>query len=347
MSYRATLNGDTFYLSDTNESAFKLLSADLSLSAGTAGSFVFTMAADNQHYSNITKLTSYIDVYRDEQIIFSGRVIDESVDMWNNKVVTCEGLLAILNDSVYRPINFNGTLQELCEKIIDSHNEQMEDNPEKIITIGNITVADDYLYRPYENTDKSMNRLLDLVDSYGGYMSLNKAEGKLYFNWKADIDIDGNQSIDFGQNLLNITKQSSATNIISALVPLGAQIEDEITGQKSRINICEVNDGKDYIEDEDALEEFGRVVGVVIFDDINTAADLKRKGEAYLAEMNYSKVTINVTAIDLAGTDQNVSNFTIGTNVKVTSEVNGIVNEWFAIINQNLNLLNPAMIRWF
>lgn len=116
MSYRATLNGDTFYLSNTNESAFKLLSADLSLSAGTAGSFVFTMAADNEFYSNITKLTSYIDVYRDEQIIFSGRVIDESVDMWNNKVVTCEGLLAILNDSVYRPINFNGTLQELCEK---------------------------------------------------------------------------------------------------------------------------------------------------------------------------------------------------------------------------------------
>lgn len=344
----------------------KLAEAELDLTAGTAGAFTFTVEPDNVAYGLFEKLTSIVDVYRDNELIFSGRVIDQQKGLELDDTIQCEGMLAILNDSIFRPRSYNGTLQGLVEAIINSHNDQVD--TDKQLQIGNIEITDEYLDREYQNYESSMSRMLDLVDSYGGYMTVTKAGNSLFFNWLEDIAGLNNQGIDFGRNLLDIHQQSSAADIITVLIPLGAEMEQE-DGTSKRLTIESVNNDDDYLINQAGIDEFGIVVGVQIWDDITTPSILKSRGQAYLNSQAVSKVSINVRAVDLAGIEMvevisnavagiavagvtvvgstgqmvpaDIERFAIGQTIPVKSTAHGI-NTSFVCLEQHLNLCDPT-----
>lgn len=337
--YRAYLNNELFFSTATADTSLKLLSADLSLAAGKAGSFTFVVPPDNVAFNQFNKFTSYVDVYRDTDMIFSGRVLEDGQEFETNQVITCEGLLSILNDSVFRPVNYNGTLQDLVEAIIDSHNSQMSED--KQIIIGTITVEDEYLYRPYETIGTTYSRLADLVDSYGGYLQLNKMQGKLYLNWLADPIGINTQTVDFGENILDIKQESTGAGRISILVPLGAEQETE-NGTKSRLNITSVNGGLDYLINAEAMEAIGPVVGIQVWNDVTQPAILKTKGQSYLDDVSRNRITIHLDVADLSDVDPTIERFTIGQKVIVHSAPHGISGQDFLVQERNLNLLDPT-----
>lgn len=340
MAYTAYLNNQLFFSTSSNLNSLALLSAELDLNAGQAGTFTFSLAPDNAAYNDFKKLTSYIDVYRDTVLLFSGRVIEITEDFTLIRTITCEGLLAILADSVFRPVTFNDTLQSLVQAMIESHNAQV--GADKQLTIGTITIEDEYVYRAYEEYDTTISRLMDLVDSYGGYMTVTKdrEHGTLYFDWRDSIAGLNAQGIDFGKNLLDITQEESAAELVTILVPLGAQVENE-DGTNTRLTIADVNDGLDYIEDLDAIAEYGQVVGIEIWDDVTVPSILKSKAQAWLNAQTVSKVSIHVNAADLAFTDNMIDYFMIGQTIPVKSEVHGI-DANFVALEQHLNLLDPT-----
>ncbi len=344
----------------------KLAEAELDLTAGAAGAFTFTVEPDNVAYGLFEKLTSIVDVYRDNELIFSGRVIDQQKGLELDDTIQCEGMLAILNDSIFRPRSYNGTLQGLVEAIINSHNDQVD--TDKQLQIGNIEITDEYLDREYQNYESIMSRMLDLVKSYGGYMTVTKAGNSLFFNWLEDIAGLNNQGIDFGRNLLDIHQQSSAADIITVLIPLGAEMEQE-DGTSKRLTIESVNNDVDYLINQAGIDEFGIVVGVQIWDDITTPSILKSRGQAYLNSQAVSKVSINVRAVDLAGIEMvevilnavagiavagvtvvgttgqmvqaDIERFAIGQTIPVKSTAHGI-NTSFVCLEQHLNLCDPT-----
>lgn len=364
--YRAYLDNNIFFSSGSLDPAVKLAEAELDLTAGAAGAFTFTVEPDNVAYGLFEKLTSIVDVYRDNELIFSGRVIDQQKGLELDDTIQCEGMLAILNDSIFRPRSYNGTLQGLVEAIINSHNDQVD--TDKQLQIGNIEITDEYLDREYQNYESSMSRMLDLVESYGGYMTVTKAGNSLFFNWLEDIAGLNNQGIDFGRNLLDIHQQSSAADIITVLIPLGAEMEQE-DGTSKRLTIESVNNDDDYLINQAGIDEFGIVVGVQIWDDITTPSILKSKGQAYLNSQAVSKVSINVRAVDLAGIEMvevisnavagiavagvtvvgttgqmvpaDIERFAIGQTIPVKSTAHGI-NTSFVCLEQHLNLCDPT-----
>ena len=338
MAYTALLNDNLFFDTASNLGSLALLTADLDLQAGQAGTFTFSLAPDNVAYNSFEKLTSYVDVYRDTVLLFSGRVIEIQEDFTLIRTITCEGLLAILADSVFRPISFNDTLQTLVQTMIESHNDQVD--ADKQITIGTITIEDEYVYRAYEEYDSTIMRLMDLVDSYGGFMTVTKSEGTLYFDWRESIAGLNNQGIDFGQNLLDITQEENATDIITVLVPLGAQITND-DGTNTRLTIESVNGGLDYIENASGIAEYGQVVGINIWDDVTVPSILMSKAQAFLNAQSVNKVSIHVNAADLAFADSMMDYFMIGQTIPVKSEVHGI-NANFVALEQRLNLLDPS-----
>lgn len=364
--YRAYLDNNIFFSSGSLDPAVKLAEAELDLTAGAAGAFTFTVEPDNVAYGLFEKLTSIVDVYRDNELIFSGRVIDQQKGLELDDTIQCEGMLAILNDSIFRPRSYNGTLQGLVEAIINSHNDQVD--TDKKLQIGNIEITDEYLDREYQNYESSMSRMLDLVESYGGYMTVTKAGNSLFFNWLEDIAGLNNQGIDFGRNLLDIHQQSSAADIITVLIPLGAEMEQE-DGTSKRLTIESVNNDDDYLINQAGIDEFGIVVGVQIWDDITTPSILKSRGQAYLNSQAVSKVSINVRAVDLAGIEMvevisnavagiavagvtvvgstgqmvpaDIERFAIGQTIPVKSTAHGI-NTSFVCLEQHLNLCDPT-----
>lgn len=338
--YRAYINGDLFFDTTADIDELALASASLNLQLGGAGTFNFTVEENNVCYDDFDSPKSYVDVYRNNTLLWSGRVITPTQNFYKSKSVTCEGLFAVLNDSVYRaPVEpFNGTLDELIELLLDSHNEQVE--AEKQIHIRNITVSDDYLYREYENVESTMKRLQDLTNAYGGYMSVQKVGGLLYFDWLAEPETIAEQTITV-TSISSITKTATIKDIITVLIPLGAE-QELPDGTKRRLTISDVNGGLDYIENTAGVEAFGRINSVEIWDDVTNASILKAKGQAFLAQKAQRALSLSITAVDLAdiGTEGITENLAIGERIRVTVDHLDI-DDLFAITTQSLNLLAP------
>lgn len=339
MAYRAYVNDQIFFSTGSSEPTLKLTTADLDLINGQAGSFSFTVPPDNVAFDTFVKFKSYVDVYKDTELIFSGRVLEDGKNFTTEQPILCEGMMAVFNDSVFRPTTLNDTLQGLVETLIDSHNSQVE--PEKQITVGTITIEDEYLFRAYETIETTWSRLADLVESYGGYMQVVKSEGVLYFNWWDELPQTNTQTIDFGSNILDITQQSSGADIITILVPQGAEAANE-DGTNSRIGIADVNGGLDYIVNSDGVAEFGLIVGTQIWDDVTQPAILKSKAISWLDDIARNRVTINLSVVDLNAVDASIDHFTIGQKVVVTSAPHGISAQTFTVQERLLNLLDPT-----
>ena len=335
MAYSATLNGEVFFSTDSMDQALALSSATLELKAGAAGLFSFTVLPSNKKYDEFTILSDYVDVYRNQEPIFYGRVtsITQNFDLSYN--IEAQGLLSILNDTIFRPMTHEGTLYQLVSELLSSHNSQVE-NAKKIL-LGDIQISDAPCYRAYENYESTFSRFSDLVDSFGGYLSIRKHAGHLYLDWKP-ITIRGAQSVDFGENLLNITKASESENYITVLIPLGAEVEDEETGERSRITIESVNGGKDYITLPEATN---KIVGTYTWDDVTEPSNLLDKGFSYLQAQGILRTKIDVTAIDLADAGYDIDNFEVGTVIEVTSRPHGLDAQTFECMSQSLDLLSP------
>lgn len=338
MSYTAKINGVTFFKTNSDDRALALTSAQIDLTAGSAGTFVFTATTENIKYGRFNKLIDYVDVYRNDEPlpIFSGRVTEIETDFDLNETVTCEGMLTVLSDTIFRPITHDGTLHELVEAIITNHNNQVDSS--KQLVIGTIFISETTCYRAYENYETSISRLQDLVDSYGGYLGVHRtADDELEFNWYADY-IEGNtQGVDFGENLLDLTFNDNSDDIATIIVPLGAKNDDG-----TFVDISSVNEGRDYlVASEQYIQKYGYVMTVQQWDDVTVPSILKSKGQAWLAACLTDKITIDVTAVDLANVGYDYDNFKIGQKLKVTSIPHNLNGDWFNCNQQSIDCLHP------
>ena len=75
--------------------------------------------------------------------IWSGRVLSESKDFWNNRVLYCEGgSWLYFNDSVQPPAEYAGkSIREYLEQLISVHNAKIGANRQ--FAIGAVTVVDE------------------------------------------------------------------------------------------------------------------------------------------------------------------------------------------------------------
>lgn len=337
--YKVTLN-DTTILYHSNLEMLKLKDAKITLEVNKAGSFKFLIYPTHPYYALITKLKSYIKVYKNEKIIFSGRVIEDDLGFYNEKHVYCEGELAYFNDSVQRSYEFQGTITELLTLFITEHNAQVE--VDKQFTLGVVTVTDanDYMARASTEFKKTLVNLNDkLISTYGGYMYVRNENNVRYLDYLEDFDTRSAQSIEFGKNLLDYAKKTTASDIVTAIIPLGA--ETEVDGVKTKLDIKSVNGGLDYVFNQDAVDLYGWIFEKVEWQDVTLPANLKTKATDYLLESMKLNITIELKALDLSAMDKNIDDFSFCEYVEVISVPHGL-NEFMLIQKQDIDILNES-----
>ena len=316
----------------------------LDLEVNKSGSFTFTIYKDHPYYDQIQKLSTIITVYRDEVLIYRGRVIRSSDGFYNDKTFICEGELSFLLDSVQRAYTFAGSPAALFRQFINGHNAQV--GADKRFTVGRITVTDpnDYINRSNSAYESTLNNLSEkLVNSLGGYIDITPGSGdSRVINWISDYPDQSAQSITFGENLLDFTKSNSAETIITALLPLGAIIETEGTSEsEQRVTIESVTpDGSDFIYDQAAVDMYGWIFGVQIWDDVTEPSNLLRKAQAALAERINIAVSIELSAIDLSAMDKDIDAFKLGDHVRVVSLPHNL-DASYLLTKQSIDLLHP------
>ena len=307
-----------------------------------SGSFVFTIYSSNPYYNAIQKMKSIITVYRGEELIFRGRVINETLGFFKDKTFTCEGELGFLLDSIMRPYDFSGTPEEFFKLLIDSHNSQVDES--KRFKVGTVTVTDpnNYIARSNENYDTVSDNLHKrLLEPLGGYLFITtNNNGERVINWYADSPYRSSQPIEFGENLLDFTKTNGAENIATAIIPLGAEIENETTGKNTRLTIADVNNGVDYVYNSDAVALYGWIFVVETWDDVTIASNLKSKGEAFLADKIKQSITIELSAIDLSLMDRSINSFKLGDYINIISRPHNLDDDYL-LEKQTIDLLKP------
>ena len=321
----------------------RLISGSINHGINTIDNFTFKIATNNIGYNKLNALTTLVEVLniKNNNLEFKGRVLLPVESMDSNgiflKNVTCESELGYLMDSstVYGEYH-NISVRDFLKVIIDNHNSQVDE--EKKFEIGNVTVVDnnDSLYR-YLGYVKTFEAIKDkLIDRLGGELQIRYENGIRYLDYLESIGEVKSTEIRLAKNLQSIELEKDPTSIISRLLPLGNKLEDS----EERLTIESVNNGNKYIDDIEAIEEFGVIVDSVTWDDVTQVSNLLKKGQEYLKENNRIKKKYKVTALDLSTIGLDFDSFEVGNSYPVINPLMNI-NENLRIIEKTIDIYNP------
>ena len=336
------------------------------LEVNTVGTASFSVFAEHPNYGCMKKLRSVFEVLQDGETIFRGRMTEDTRDFDNTKLVNLEGVLAFFNDSVVRPFHFpedwledadyitaaksGNVIKFFLKWLIDNHNEQVEGFQR--FKMGRVTVTDpnNYLDRYSDvhiNTWEVLKtRLFD--STLGGYLCIRYEADGNYIDYLEDFDFVNSQPIEYGENLLDLSCESDASETYSAIIPIGAEVEVEVSkgtveGKyvdfeltetvKEKITISGLPDGNitndivkkgDTLYSKSAVNQYGWIcapVSETTWDDVTVAENLQSKGVDFLANRAIRLTnTITIKAVDLHFSDEEIESFRIYEYVDLLSK---------------------------
>lgn len=343
--YRVYCNNSPLY--DLRDEDLVLISPIVKIGENTAGSFEFSILPKHPHYEEVNELTSVITAYDADEEIFCGRVVEITKDLYNRKKVICEGELAYFNDSIQRPARYQGlTVRGYLETLVNIHNQQVKNQGiDKTFKVGAVTVQDknDYVYK-YTNWESTLEVIkTDLLKTYGGYLRIRKENGVRYLDYLADYPNTNTQVIEFGSNLLDFTHDMVASDIVTAVIPLGARLEDvtEVEGLDAYLTIKDVNGGVDYVYSQEAVKSYGWIFKTVKWDDVHVADNLLKKGNEYLTDIQFAQITLTVSAVDLHMLHVDMERIKVLDEIRVTSSPNGL-DRFFPVSEMTIYLDKPS-----
>ena len=276
--FRVYVDGALFY--HPHLSQLSITEAKLAEDAEGVDSFMLSAPHDHPYLSRIQPMASEIVCKYGDATVFKGRALDIGMDFYNTHSWQCEAALAYLRDSQQPPFAYTGSLCGLLELFLNNHNSSVE--ARKQFVLGEVTVTDsnDYINRSASEYMDTMSAIKSkLLDTHGGYLRVRYENDGNYLDWLADLDVRSAQTVEFGKNLLDVKIEESHEDRVTALIPFGAKLtETDEDGNETetdqRVTIGSVNDGKNYVCDETAVDEIGWIWTTEIWEDVTLPQNL-------------------------------------------------------------------------
>lgn len=326
---------DVFSLDD-----MKVVNPKLTLEDSAAGSLELTLPHTNKAYDTIVRMVTEISVKKHGEEIWSGRMLSESKDFWNNRVLYCEGELAYFNDSVQPPAEYAGkSVREYLEQLISVHNAKVGANRQ--FSLGAVTVVDENFPTYYTNYEKTMELLNALVETYGGHLRIRKVDGVRYLDYLEDYPDTCSQVIQFGSNLIDFTRNWDSTEYATAIVPLGNRLDESpIEALDAYLTVESVNNGSLYVQSDEAVKNYGWIVKTVTWDNVSDPAVLLEKAKEYLADLQFDNLELELSALDLHYLDVNTEAVKLLDEIRVISRPHGL-DRLFPVTKLEIPLDHP------
>ena len=340
--YEVYLDGKLLYY--PGDEVNSVVSAILNTKLNDSGTFDVTIPRKNPLYGKFKPRVSELLVKKNGKEIWNGEVRGSKENLKKENVIHAVGELSYLGASSQPQKKYtNVNPLQMITALVDIHNSQVE--PRKQFTVGVVTVGN-YNYdwiTNYENTLDFMRK--EMCDKLNGYLRIRKVDGVRYIDLVSlkDYGKSCEQPIKFGKNLLDYATGISSDAIATVVRPLGTVLENgSIEGIDSYLTIESVNDGKDYLENTDAIQSgIGRVWRTVHFNVLTTPEAVKTAGENWLKDNQFQNMTIDVTAIDLSEINSNIESFELGDSVRIIAKPFGL-DRWSYVTEKKLDLLNPV-----
>lgn len=221
----------------------------------------------------------YVTKNTPDNIIWAGRVLSDERNEYNEKNIVCEGILALLNDTLQYPSktpfrldsDTYKTVMNSFEHLLEHHNSLVFDHGSYRFKLSDISKTAPYskLYFPGRTVKEIADRILvnaryalnftitrdstfdnikrEFLDVLGGQIrvrsvaytntSLGTADNGdaiyAFINYIDYIDAyneedrdTSNQTIEFGKNLVSITRRASIEDFATAYIPQGRSLTD-------------------------------------------------------------------------------------------------------------------------
>ena len=235
--YRMLYN-DNFLFDPFDETRI-VSSASITTNVNAASYLDFTIAANHPLYNEIEQRSGIVTLYSDNEKLFQGQITAIDMDMDGNKSVTCSSALDWLRDVQLRPYS---TDQAECDEyefkldkapdaldayfqwLIDQYNAQNKDG--RYFTI-NVNQAADLTRRSLVYFASTSPRSVadaiedDILGTFGGYLVLRYEDDQLILDLYSDIHEMNEQVIDYGENILDISRSESTDDQYTAVYPIG------------------------------------------------------------------------------------------------------------------------------
>ena len=298
-----------------------------------------------------------------QKILFRGRIRKVSMSMNGSIDVTCEGAMAYLNDTTVRPyktydtdeidceINAPAKAGELFEWFIEQHNSRVSNRCEKFKVGINAGINFGALQRGTGTRPTTLKEMREkLTKLCGGYFRVRYVGEDNYLDWlNTDGSSEAAQSVELGQNLLDLNTGADGKDIYTAIVPVGKTGEGE---DEKDVTIDDehayVGGGYDIVGDavvDTAMaERYGIIEKLMEYDHLSQPQALADKAVADLAAGKLSD-SITVSATDLHYADPSVQQIDYLQRVQVTSEPHGI-DRMMLCVGRTINLVDPKATRY-
>lgn len=256
--YRMLYN-DSFLFDPFDETRI-VSSASITTNVNAASYLDFTIAATHPLYDTIEQRSGIITLYSDNEKLFQGQITSIDMDMDGNKSVTCSSALDWLKDVQLRPYSTDqaecneyefkldkapDALDAYFQWLIDQYNAQNKDN--RYFTI-NVNQAADLTNRNIVYFASTSPRSVadaieeDILKTFGGYLVLRYDDDQLILDLYSDIHEMNEQVIDYGENILDISRNESTDDQYTAVYPIGKTPQYTAVQQK-------------YHDEKDAYDE--------------------------------------------------------------------------------------------
>ncbi len=300
----SAINGSsTIVIHENNpDSLVRLSAGKFSDEVNAIPCFQFDIPASNPEYDELHDRTTIISVHNDVtgEIDFEGPLIHsvENVTAAGKvyKSCSCEGYLTYLNDSIQQYHTYENTsAADFLSALLTYHNSVTPEGKHITSTCSITGDTSNSKTTSYRNTLEEIK--VNLIERLGGEIKIIKVNGALTLNYADKHGVTSSTTIELAKNIYSINVDTDTSNIVTRLVPLGAQVNDETS---ERLTISSVNSGLPYIDDATAIAKYGIIMGTVIFDDITVAANLLQRGQDYLTNNNRVKKGYAAQVLDLS-----------------------------------------------
>lgn len=346
-SYKITVVTDgreyPLYLPGSDD--LQLIEPVLAQELNVSGGMTFGVPAMHPFKDMIRPLSSEFFVYQNGVEIFRGRNTGSEEDFSRTGMIECEGDLAYLIDSIQRPYDRTGTVEDFFTAALEAHNQQVEERKQFVKGIVNVVGGTPDTQRVADACSNTLNCLkAELIGPYKGYLRTRRGEdGKRYLDYMIDYGGYNKQPIRFRENLLDIGKRKDATTVRTALIPYGAQRDAENadgTARTERLTIKSVNNDVDYIYDEKAVAEYGWIWDSKTWDDVTDPTSLLEVARDYLNDAVKLPEVLELTAVDLSLIDAETAALDIGYWTRVISEPHGLKGDYL-LTQKTMHLTEP------
>ena len=328
------------------------------LAVSKAGEMSFTVDAEHPYLSNLRRMSGLVELLDGTFPIYRGRITSDIKDFYGAHKIETEGIMAVLNDSIIPPFNFPGDFEDdtaykaaaasgnvvefFFRWILSQHNAQV--TAEQQIKPGVVTVSDpnNYITRSSEEYATAMTTISDklLKSSLGGNLLIRYEDDGNYLDYYAALPLTNTQTVEFAENLLDLSSETDGADIYTAILPEG---KDGLTiGNLPDGDLTDdlVKSGK-IIYSKSGVATYGRITRHIKWDDVTVDTNLRAKAKAALADNGLSMPeTITCKAVDL-GWQEGIQHFRVGRMTALVSTPHGYSSS-YPLMELAPDILDPG-----